>query len=94
MKTQIDHLVVAAANLDQGVQWCETVLGVTPGPGGEHDKFGTHNRLIKIATSEHPLAYLEIIAINPQAVRPKAGLPAGLIWTMASCKKPLPRNRA
>jgi len=67
MKTQIDHLVVVAATLSQGVQWCEDTLGITPGPGGEHDKQGTHNRLFKIATPAHPLAYFEIIAINPHA---------------------------
>ncbi len=67
MKTQIDHLVVAAATLEQGVHWCEATLGITPAPGGEHEKYGTHNRLFKIATPAHPLAYLEIIAINPQA---------------------------
>ena len=71
MKTQIDHLVVMAASLDQGVQWCEDTLGITPGPGGEHEKYGTHNRLFKIASSQFPLAYFEIIAINPQAVIPK-----------------------
>lgn len=67
MKTQIDHLVVAAQTLEQGVQWCEALFGVTPGPGGEHALFGTHNRLFKIATPTHPLAYLEVIAINPTA---------------------------
>jgi len=71
MKTQIDHLVVMAASLDQGVQWCEDTLGITPGPGGEHEKYGTHNRLFKIATPQFPLAYFEIIAINPAAVIPK-----------------------
>jgi hypothetical protein len=65
MKTQIDHLVVVAKTLDIGVQWCEATLGVTPGPGGEHAQFGTHNRLLKIATPSHPLAYLEIIAVDP-----------------------------
>jgi hypothetical protein len=70
MKTQIDHLVVVAKTLELGVQWCEATLGVTPGPGGEHAQFGTHNRLIKIATPAYPLAYLEIIAINPSASRP------------------------
>ncbi len=69
MKTQIDHLVVVAKTLEQGVQWCEATLGVTPGPGGEHALYGTHNRLLKIATPTHPLAYLEIIAINPGAKR-------------------------
>ena len=71
MKTQIDHLVVMAASLDQGVQWCEDTLGITPGPGGEHEKYGTHNRLFKIASPQFPLAYFEIIAINPEAVIPK-----------------------
>jgi hypothetical protein len=71
MKTQIDHLVVMAASLEQGVQWCEDTLGITPGPGGEHEKYGTHNRLFKIATPQFPLAYFEIIAINPEAVIPK-----------------------
>ena len=56
MKTQIDHLVVAAATLEQGVQWCEATLGITPAAGGEHEKYGTHNRLFKIASPTHPLA--------------------------------------
>jgi hypothetical protein len=68
MKSQIDHLVVAAQSLQQGVEWCESVLGVTPANGGEHEKYGTHNRLLKIATPSFPVAYLEIIAINPDAV--------------------------
>ena len=69
MKTQIDHLVVVAQTLEQGVQWCEAKLGITPGPGGEHAQFGTHNRLFKIASPANPLAYFEIIAINPGAKR-------------------------
>lgn len=64
MKTQIDHLVIVAKTLEQGVAWCESTLGITPGPGGEHAQFGTHNRLFKIATPANPLAYVEIIAIN------------------------------
>jgi Glyoxalase-like domain len=67
MKSQIDHLVIVANNLDQGVQWCEATLGITPGPGGEHKLFGTHNRLFKIATPANPMAYCEIIAINSEA---------------------------
>jgi hypothetical protein len=75
MKTQIDHLVVVAQTLELGVRWCEATLGITPGPGGEHEAHGTHNRLFKIATPAHPLAYFEIIAINPGAKRP-ANAPA------------------
>jgi hypothetical protein len=70
MKTQLDHLVVMASSLAQGVQWCEATLGITPAPGGEHAQFGTHNSLFKIATPGYPLAYLEIIAINPAAKKP------------------------
>lgn len=69
MHTPIDHLVIAARTLEDGVQWCEATLGITPGPGGEHALYGTHNRLSKIATPSHPQAYLEIIAIDPKVAR-------------------------
>jgi hypothetical protein len=61
---QVDHLVVMAATLAQGVQWCEAQLGVTPGPGGQHALMGTHNRLFTIASKRYPQAYFEIIAID------------------------------
>jgi Glyoxalase-like domain len=75
MHTQIDHLVIVAKNLEQGVQWCEDTLGITPGPGGEHTLYGTHNRLFKVASPANPMAYVEIIAIDPAAVRPKRACP-------------------
>lgn len=62
---RVDHLVVAARTLDEGVRWCEATLGVVPGPGGAHPLMGTHNRLLSIATGAFPRAYLEIIAIDP-----------------------------
>jgi hypothetical protein len=67
LASHIDHLVVAAASLAEGVQWCGKTLGITPGPGGEHPLMGTHNRLLSIASPAFPLAYLEIIAINSGA---------------------------
>lgn len=66
----IDHLVVMAATLEQGVQWCEATLGITPGPGGQHALMGTHNRLFSIACDRYPQAYFEIIAIDPQVPAP------------------------
>ena len=66
----VDHLVVAASTLAQGVAWCEATLGVTPGPVGKHPLMGTHNRLLKVATPAFPEAYLEIIAIDPEAPPP------------------------
>ncbi|MBS3998446.1 MAG: VOC family protein [Hydrogenophaga sp.] len=71
--TQLDHLVVAARTLDEGVAWCEATLGVTPGPGGEHALFGTHNRLLRLDTPDAPRAYLEIIAIDPAATPARGG---------------------
>jgi hypothetical protein len=67
----VDHLVVAADSLDEGVHWCEATLGVTPGPGGEHALMGTHNRVLRIAAPEYPRAYLEIIAIDSAAKPPR-----------------------
>jgi hypothetical protein len=67
LSAQLDHLVVAAASLAEGVQWCESVLGVSPGPGGDHALMGTHNRLLTLACADFPAAYLEIIAIHSGA---------------------------
>ncbi len=70
MKLALDHLVVAARSLDEGVAWCEARLGITPGPGGQHDFMGTHNRLFSIASPVFPRAYFEIIAIDPDGAAP------------------------
>ncbi|MBX3635296.1 MAG: VOC family protein [Rubrivivax sp.] len=70
MTVRVDHLVVAAATLEQGAAWCEATLGVVPGPGGRHALMGTHNRLLKVASEAFPDAYLEIIAIDPEAPPP------------------------
>lgn len=69
--TRVDHLVVAADSLEQGIGWCESTLFVTPARGGEHPLMGTHNLLLKIATPQFTRAYLEIIAIDPQAADPR-----------------------
>jgi hypothetical protein len=68
----VDHLVVAAENLAQGVAWCEATLGVSPAPGGLHVLMATHNRLLAISSPGWPQAYLEIIAIDPAAESPPA----------------------
>ena len=67
MNARIDHLVIAARTLDEGVQWCEATFGVVPVPGGAHPLMGTHNRLLKVATDAFPRSYFEIIAIDPNA---------------------------
>jgi hypothetical protein len=66
----VDHLVVAAASLEQGAVWCEKLLGVAPAAGGKHVSMGTHNRLLAIGSAAFPMAYLEIIAHDPEAPPP------------------------
>lgn len=70
MNTELDHLVFVADSLEQGARWCESVLGVAPGPGGRHATMGTHNRLLRIDSPGFPRAYLEILAVDPQAPPP------------------------
>ncbi len=66
----LDHLVVAAPTLELGVQWCEAVLGITPGAGGQHPLMGTYNRLFNISSAAFAQAFFEIIAIDPGAPPP------------------------
>ncbi|MBP6252546.1 MAG: VOC family protein [Rubrivivax sp.] len=70
MSTEVDHLIVAADNLDAGAAWCEATLGVAPLPGGRHPLMGTHNRLLNLSGEAFPRCYLEIIAIDPEAPPP------------------------
>lgn len=70
MALQLDHLVVAAATLQQGIAWCEATLGVTPNAGGRHPLMSTHNRLFALDGATSPQAYFEIIAIDPDAPVP------------------------
>lgn len=65
-KTALDHLVIGAATLADGVAYIEETLGVTLPFGGEHPRMGTHNHLMQLS----PTTFLEIIAINPTAPAP------------------------
>jgi hypothetical protein len=66
MRCEIDHLVVACADLEQGSAWAMETMGVAPQPGGKHATMGTHNRLLKLGAR----MYLELIAIDPEAGPP------------------------
>lgn len=70
----IDHLVVAARDLDEGAAWVSDRLGVPTEPGGEHPTFGTHNRLLSLG----PTDYFEILAVNPRAEATGTAYPLGL----------------
>jgi hypothetical protein len=62
----VDHLVVAARNLDEGAAWVESRLGAVTSAGGKHALMGTHNRLLSLGEGR----YLELIAIDPEAPPP------------------------
>ncbi|WP_353509744.1 VOC family protein [Intrasporangium sp.] len=62
----LDHLVVAADDLERGAQWVADRLGVGLDAGGRHAAFGTHNRLLSLG----PDSYLEVIAVDPDALAP------------------------
>ena len=62
----LDHLVVAAATLADGIDWVAAATGATPLPGGKHVAMGTHNALLRLSSD----TYLEIIAIDPDGVKP------------------------
>jgi len=70
MNARVDHLVIVADTLEQGARWCEATLGATPVVGGRHPLMGTHNRLLAIAGDRFENAYLELIAIDPEAPAP------------------------
>ncbi|MES2100352.1 MAG: VOC family protein [Pseudomonadota bacterium] len=70
MKLALDHLVIAARTLGEGVDWCEATLGLRPEAGGRHAFMGTHNRVFAVHAAAFPRAYAELIAIDPDAAAP------------------------
>jgi len=66
MATRIDHLVIGAESLVQGVAYVQDCLGVDMPFGGVHAKMGTHNHLMQLGND----IFLEIIAINVDGVPP------------------------
>ena len=69
-RIELDHLVVACRTLDDGRAWCVSTFGVAPETGGRHALMGTHNLLLAVSSPRFPRAYIEIIAVDPDAPSP------------------------
>ncbi|WP_175846336.1 VOC family protein [Burkholderia arboris] len=65
----LDHLVIAAHTLDEGVRHVADALGIEPAGGGRHPLMRTHNALFGAWGG----LYLEVIAIDPDAPAPDDG---------------------
>ena len=51
----IDHIIVIAPDLEQGMDHAEAVLGVRPVRAGRHPAFGTHNALLSLLAKGNSL---------------------------------------
>jgi hypothetical protein len=66
LNVELDHLVVAAATLEQGEAFLAERTGARAVRGGKHPLMGTHNSLLKLDAR----TYIEIIAVDPEASPP------------------------
>lgn len=63
----LDHIVLAADTLAEGVAYLREKTGCDPSPGGKHPAMGTHNAVLRLGDK----IYLEAIAIDPEAPAPQ-----------------------
>ena len=70
MPSALDHLVIGATTLQQGVDYVHDTLGIDMPFGGIHHSMGTHNHLVRLGGE----VFMEIIAINPQGSPPALSL--------------------
>ncbi|MDQ6619886.1 MAG: VOC family protein [Pseudomonadota bacterium] len=59
----MDHLVLAAITLADGIDYVASLTGAVPHPGGKHVTMGTHNALLRLGDK----LFVEVIAIDPTA---------------------------
>ncbi len=74
LEIRLDHVVLAAASLEDGARWLEARLGAAPAAGGQHLGWGTHNRVMQLGGQ----TYLELIAPDPAQPAPSRPRPFAL----------------
>lgn len=86
-KDAVDHLVLAADDLQRGIEWFEQKTGVRAVIGGRHPNRGTQNALLSFGGRQ----YLEILAPDPQqaghpihAELAKLTTPRLVLWASAT----------
>jgi len=71
---ELDHLILACPDLDEGIRHIENLTGARAVAGGPHPGMGSHNALLTFDTA----TYFEIIAIDPHQPDPLRPRPFGL----------------
>lgn len=66
MAVRLDHLVIIAPTLAEGLAHVRETLGVEVPPGGKHPLMGTHNHVMRLGDD----VFFEIIAVDPDAPDP------------------------
>lgn len=70
----LDHLVVVAPDLAEGVAHVRDCLGLAMPEGGRHREMGTRNHLLRLGGA----LFLEVIAVDPEAPPPSGARWFGL----------------
>ncbi len=71
---ELDHLIFASRDIDEGAALIEGLTGTLAVPGGPHVGLGTHNHLLTFDER----TYFEIIGIDPDQPDPAHPRPFGL----------------
>lgn len=66
LRNKIDHIVIAADSLEQGIESLQTSLGVTLPKASKHEAMSTHNCVAPVGND----SFLEILSIDPEAPAP------------------------
>jgi hypothetical protein len=76
---RIDHVIYAAADLDTVAARVEGELGLEVRPGGRHDGFGTHNRIVPLGGG-----YLELLAVADPGEAARSDFGRALVARLAA----------